>query len=383
MAGSHCGPESGSLVQATRAMGGPSCDPGPPPTTHTDPSGSPLPPPEHGCTHLWQMTPWFRHPARSRRKSCEHLECENPVLLQCAICASLLAKRCGSGRESRCVPCAGRKRRDVARIGRSGWMTDRPIDVAAFVTLTAPGVKGTRNGRHAIRWDTTRCVHGPGTKCSGDIGCVGHPDDLARWHATLGQRWSWFMTDLRRTLDRHYPGVDVQFFKAAEPQKREVAHFHVMMRLEGAALTQKRLHALMRLLADRHGFGRQCAVDYVSLRDPLGIARAAGYCAKYATKSADAFAETRMLDESTGELRDGRLRSWSASRRWGSTMKALRQERIDWAREELLRPSVVPCGSTVDGGTLGAAGALDLDCHNYASGIGGLIRIAPRGTAPV
>ena len=48
----------------------------------------------------------------------------------------------------------------------------------------------------------------------------------ALWHDDLAQRWNWFVTDLRRTLD-----LDVQFMKTYEPQERGALHAHAMARL--------------------------------------------------------------------------------------------------------------------------------------------------------
>jgi hypothetical protein len=77
------------------------------------------------------------------------------------------------------------------------------------------------------------------------------------------------------------------------------------------------------------GFG--CVLDL----DPIqpGDLRAAAYVSKYVSKATDTRDEVPWVadvaDESTGEVRpmhtSARYRTWSASRNWGMTMKALRE----------------------------------------------------------
>jgi hypothetical protein len=123
-------------------------------------------------------------------------------------------------------------------------------------------------------------------------------------------------------------GVDVQYFKAFEAQRRGAQHAHCMFRFVGAA-TDRRIRAALRLAAYRWGFGKQLKVDVVDLSNELQIARTAGYCAKYAAKSADA--DRAMIDTTTGELVTLHLRTWSKSTRWGESMKSIRAAQCAWA----------------------------------------------------
>jgi hypothetical protein len=66
--------------------------------------------------------------------------------------------------------------------------------------------------------------------------------------------------------------------------------------------------------------------------DPIaaGDLRAAGYVAKYVSKATDQRGEVPWdtVDSHTGEVvavPEARYRTWSASRGWGMTMKALRE----------------------------------------------------------
>lgn len=223
--------------------------------------------------------------------------------------------RCGSAKPSKCVQCAEVKRRDVASIGRSGWV-DKPTQRGFFVTLTAPGAD-------VLRWDTSKCAHSAGVRCSGEVGCVVQASDLAIWHDGLGQRWSWFMTDLRREVG------DVEFFKTWEIQRRGALHCHSMMRAD--QVSQRRMLAAVKMCAARWGFGDQVDVQVFDLGDAESAARKAGYIAKYASKSADDLPGVRRLNPSTGEIRSGGFRSWSSSRRWGSSMAQVQQRRCTWA----------------------------------------------------
>lgn len=235
--------------------------------------------------------------------------------------------RCGSARPSRCEWCAERHRGDVAAVGRSGW-ADRMADRGYWVTLTAPGVG-------VLPWDRARCTHSAGVDCSGSIGCVVEADALARWHDALPAAWTHFMTDLRRLLNPGVTGpldsmpVQVEFFKTYEPQLRGALHVHSMMRVAGV-VTDRRFRAAFRLAAFRNGFGRSIDCVMVDISQSIEAARKAGYCAKYASKNADALPAVRRINSTTGEISHGGLRAWSSSRHWGDSMKLVKDRRACW-----------------------------------------------------
>lgn len=256
--------------------------------------------------------------------------------------------RCRSTRASVCSTCAARHRKNVARVGRSGWI-DRPGDRGYFVTLTAPG-------SDVLPWDKSQCVHGDEIECSGALGCRCEIAPLREWNDSLGLRWSRFVQYVREYL----PGVDVQFFKTYEPQKRGAQHAHIMFRFVGV-VSDRRIRAALRLSAHRWGFGKQLQIDVVDLGSGLAVARTAGYCAKYASKSSDA--DRSMIDTSTGEIIKLHLRAWSKSDRWGETMRSIRHEQRCWA---------VTGGGRPEGGLpvpLAAAGRLDLNSDFYTGGV--------------
>lgn len=261
-------------------------------------------------------------------------------------CGAWFDKRCETGKASKCAHCSTLKRGDIASIGRSGW-SDRPTERGYWLTLTPPGAD-------VLPWDTTKCHHSPDVPCAGDLGCVCEAHALALWHHNVGQRWSWFMTDLRRGL-----GVDVQAFKTWEPQHRGALHVHAMLRAP-AGVSDRRFRAAVRLYSRRWGFGSQFKCDPVDLSDARQAARVAGYCAKYATKSADDLPDLLRLNPLTGELYEGGVRPWSSTRRWGDTMKAIKVRRALWML------GVRAQSAAADALHPGAGGALDLNSSSYA-----------------
>ena len=153
-------------------------------------------------------------------------------------------------------------------------------------------------------------------------------------------------------------------------RKAPALHVHGMLRAAG--VTDRRMKAAVRLAARRWGFGRQFRVDPVDLSDSRAVAMTAGYCAKYCSKSADVLPDVVRVNVH-GEVRHGGLRAWSASRRWGDTMRVIDARRKAWAgggqsRNETPDPA-------------GAAGALDLNVNLYATAIDGLRIFRPTNGA--
>lgn len=283
--------------------------------------------------------------------------CEAPNMLRCVLCSSTLQVRCKATRDDRCLPCAERHRKDIARVMRSGFTDDRS-EGFFFVTLTGPG-------KAELPWDLSVCGHADDSECAGPLGCRVDRHVAAIWNGTAAQRWSWFVTALRRRLR-----ADVQVCGSWETHQRGVLHRHFLMwsppAHEGVRREThvKAVRTAVRWCATRKwiGFGRQSDVQGLSGGGAREMARKAGYCAKYATKGDD-LAVT--LDCETGELVQGGYRRWSASRRWGTSMRCVRADRVQWVREQLSG-----CGGATEEhaapSTFGAAGALDLDSESYA-----------------
>lgn len=278
--------------------------------------------------------------------------CTRPSVLRNSWTGETHQARCGSARPSKCPWCAEVKRLDIAAIGRSGW-TDRPTDRGYWCALTAPGAA-------QLPFDVSQCTHSPGLRCSGKhFGCVVEADALARWHDGLPAHWMHFITALRRLLNPGLTGrpsswpIQVEYFKTYEPQVRGALHAHFMLRVTGVC-TDRRFQAAYKKAAEQNNFGPQMHCEQIDLSDSLAVAKKAGYCAKYSTKCADVLPTVRRLSAS-GELSHGGLRSWSASRHWGETMKLCKERRRNWAT---VGGSPAPAG-----GLGGASGGAALDSY--------------------
>lgn len=66
-------------------------------------------------------------------------------------------------------------------------------------------------------------AHSP-CDCSGELGCKVEAVTMADWNSSAPQRWSWFMTEMRRPLERR-----VQFCGSWEVQSRGALHRHTLM----------------------------------------------------------------------------------------------------------------------------------------------------------
>lgn len=262
------------------------------------------PSPAEGASHEHEYS------YRGRADAPGDVWCEHPSVLRCR-CGDVKLARCAATRDDSCRPCAEVHRRDIAAVLRSGAAGDRP-EGFFFVTITAPGAD-------VLPWDRSMCGHGVG-ECSGPLGCRVGRVDAARWNASAPQRWSWFVTALRREL-----GVDVQFGGSWEGQDRGVLHRHSLMR---ALVSRGAMERAVRDCARRYGFGSQVDVQAVTASCAQEVARRAGYCASYATKGS---AICEVVRPATGEVVRGGYRRWSASRRWGASMRRVRCKRQGFA----------------------------------------------------
>jgi hypothetical protein len=220
-----------------------------------------------------------------------------------------------------------------------------------------------------LPWDKSLCRHRPGVRCSGKIGCRAALSELQPWNDSLGKRWNWMTTYIRRKL----PGVTVEFFKAVEPQRRGALHLHVMFRVDDSVCPEL-FAAVMREVAERWGFGPQTDIQTVMLADEREVARRAGYCSKYASKMADA--DRRFVNPATGEIVSLRCRAWSKSGNWGGgvTMRSIEVGRRLWAASAGAR----------QGAVLAPVALLDLNSVCYTNGaIGAAVMVNPVEIATV
>lgn len=259
--------------------------------------------------------------------------CERPTILLSPLGEKVLT-RCGASSRNKCQPCSQTYRQRVRRIFHSGWQ-DRPTDRVYLLTLTAPG-----ESVHYL-------PNGEACPCTPDGGV-----SIARWNVEVGQAWTHLLEYLRREFG------EVEYAKGTEPQVRGALHLHVLVRCQADLIAGK---PTVRRLAIRWGFGHSVDIQAVDCSSK----RAASYVAKYVSKTADESINVPWVDRHTGEIVNGaRCRRWTSSRRWGLTMRQLRQAQADHAR------AAIVCGvSRADdagrGPCGGEADALDPRTESY------------------
>lgn len=263
-------------------------------------------------------------------------DCEQPKLFRCEVTGAVELRRCDATRVQVCEPCAVRYRRRVRRVAYSGAMLPGRV---FMVTLTAPGSERHRVGRSP---------QGPWCPCTPAGGV-----DLARWNGEAAARWNRLQWDIKRVC-----GVEFEYFRAVEAQERGALHFHVLVRVTAGAMVPL---AKLRRLAIRHGFGHE--VDVQELADENGRERAAGYCAKYVSKASGDREAVPFVHRATGEVGAGRWRTWTCSRRWGSSMKAIRRAQFEWWLQQQADGR-----SGSDAGRRAPEAPLDPSTTDYASG---------------
>jgi hypothetical protein len=228
---------------------------------------------------------------------------------------------CGNHRASKCGPCSTRYRNRVRRVAAEGLLSHSRHGYAYLLTVTAPAAD------EHLQWVPNWNRVDPRPVCGCESSAV---DGLGRWNASAGACWN----RLRTALRREHPSLE--FFRAAETQKRGALHHHVL------AWSPEPLNVVeVQRLALAAGYG--CVIDL----DPItpGDLRSAAYVAKYVSKAVDDRDAVPwvadVVDEHSGEVRlmhtTATYRAWSASRGWGMTMKVLREAIRDAARARAAR----------------------------------------------
>lgn len=238
--------------------------------------------------------------------SLTRLDCEHPLRAVCRVCDEVEYWRCDS---YGCGPCGEAKRKRLARLvdngaaihlanGRTGY----------FLTLTAPG-----------SIDHKRWYQGKRPRSRQDCECHRHGESDGSWNAQESACWNRLRTSLTR--DR-----DVTFCGAVETQRRGMLHRHVLMFVDETVT-----HDEVQALALAAGYG--CVLDLEPVRS---AEKAARYISKYVTKASSdrAVVPWERVNEETGELVGKRAtyRLWSSSRRWGVTMREIKNAQSEQAR---------------------------------------------------
>jgi hypothetical protein len=277
-----------------------------------------------GCAHVWAYA--GRDGVTEAAKLA--IGCEGPYWILCTACGARVLCRCGRPSMRSCEPCGLRNKSRVHRVATSGFTVGRG---GLFVTVTAPS------------WVQHFLPNGEACRCTG-----GRCPDLASWNATSGVRFNRFMRDLRRLMFN-----DLQYFRAAETQRRGALHFHVLIRSDSECRTLFLEKTVLRRLAVKHGFGHEVDVQEIQPKHW-------GYVAKYASKAAGDRSDVPWrglrwvgghrfsdeLDTGTGEVVRVRIgnterrqvpsyratyRTWTASRRFGDPMAYVRAAQGHWS----------------------------------------------------
>jgi hypothetical protein len=303
---------------------------------------------EGGCVGGHQL----RYAGRTNEP---HHSCERPYWLGC-LCGYRIASRCGASARSRCGPCSESYRRRVRRVFQSGW-TDRPTDRVLLLTVTAPGDR-----EHFLR-DGSPCP------CTPEGGM-----SVAESNSDASKRFNRLMQQIRRRY-----GKASQYAKAAEIQDgkrrrdhvgRGALHFHILLRVERPDLMLRDYRASdpecpLRVMVERYGFGHSMDLQVVEVTT-------ASYCAKYVSKSADDRSDMPWLDRQTGVVvsGNGRYRTWTASRSWGLTMKAVRAAQAAWWQAGQASGGETPAaGRQAGAGVAAEGGPLDPNTMSYTSAV--------------
>lgn len=243
------------------------------------------------------------------------MDCERPLLVSVSVEGQPFTHDiwpCKNHRASKCRPCSARYGRRVESVAVEGMF--KPDGAHYLLTLTPPGDR-----LHCMKSGcvATECAH---EKCS----CTPEGGvSLGEWNPTASTRWNHLLT----LIERSYGGRP-QYFRAVECQDgkrtedgcgRMGLHLHVLLRTDRVLNVRT-----VRRLAIQAGFGHAVDIQVLS----AGSRKAAKYVAKYVTKSCDERDDVPWLvdqvDQETGEVttenRPATFRTWSQSRRWGTTM---------------------------------------------------------------
>jgi hypothetical protein len=164
------------------------------------------------------------------------------------------------------------------------------LEHVALITVTAPG------GDLGLPFDTTKCTHEPGERCSGRKGCVVVKAAADRWHQDVEHRFARLHRAAMARVARRVGRGAFVGAKTWELQRRGVAHLHLVVPC-GTPRERARVDAYveaLKAIAPRYMFGF-CDVrrrfeggwkrTAWGREDASGGSRAAGYLAKYVGKA--------------------------------------------------------------------------------------------------
>jgi hypothetical protein len=368
-----------------------------------------------GCAHPIRLRGWH-----------ERIDAETGELLARVVTARepgrVLLIACGDRRAASCPACSELYAHDAFQLVAAGLRGGKgmPESVsghpAVMLTLTAPSF-----GRvHTIRDRDGGCPCGSRHAPNEEV--LGTPIDpasydyaaQAAWNHLASALWKRTAQAIRRGLARELgvprgrlrDVVQVRFLKVAEFQRRGVVHYHVVIRLDGPGdegseppsrcsvdLLERVVSSVVRevRLPVQVPGNEERAIRWGKESDVVGLragdtSAAAGYIAKYATKSTESVAGGRLIPRvrSAAEIQDlqvarhaqrlveaawrlGAFRGLAGARRWAHqfgygghvltksrgysiTFGALREARVAW------RAGRAPTAAIITRGRLAYAG---------------------------
>lgn len=251
----------------------------------------------------------FRVHGYATRSAATRLDCNQPLRAVCQDCGHTTYWRCDCSAATKCVDCAERRRKLVARIVDLGTTQRLGSGFTYFLTLSAPGERAHR------RWRQGR---GGNDRPHCDCHTVWETQQRGDWNSAESSHWN----RLRTALSRLTEG-SLTYIGSVEVQERGMLHRHVVLNVDRPLLP-----AEVGQLALTAGYG--CVHDLQVIQS---ASKAAWYISKYVTKSSGDRQNVPwrrpVLDEATGELEVldtiPTFRTWSAARTWGFTLKGLRE----------------------------------------------------------
>jgi hypothetical protein len=200
-------------------------------------------------------------------------------------------------------------------------------------SVTAPGAD-------LYPFDPRFCLHSPGEKCSGRIGCRVDPEMAKAFNRRAGKWWSELHRAAKTRADRETGRKGKLLARVWEKQARGLAHLHGVLAVEtpGDVKWAQAYLTALREMAPRYGFGFVDGWEKVGRRfwpgDQAG-AYLSGYFVSGRGRKATLTENVRAGDLPRLVVFIGR----DLTRETGCTMRSLRHARRLWAsRQGLVEP---------------------------------------------
>lgn len=202
------------------------------------------------------------------------------------------------------------------------------MKLSVMFSVTAPGAD-------LYPFDPRLCLHSPGEKCSGRIGCRVDPAMAEAFNRRAGKWWSELHRAAKTRADRETGQKGKLLARVWEKQARGLAHLHGVLSVDtpGDVAWAKAYLTALREMAPRYGFGFVDGWEKVSRKFWPG-AQAGAYLSSYFVRGRGR--KTPITENVlAGDLpRLVVFISRELTTRSGCTMRSLRNARRLWASRE-------------------------------------------------